>query len=263
MLRSFRLRSTDLSTCLLFCRDALSLSLLRGSAAGGLLCVGESGGCSELHLAGAAAAAASLPAPVPAALPYPFLTYGVSNLRTSARHAGRHGGQPLALAAEADASQEAHFLLPGSAGGVRLLHLFRRNPTVSLTLGLASPEQGAQLLCAVLGMRVLAGQEAALARPRAGRHSLVLAGPGQEPHNTTSLVLEQWEAGGASSSNSSSGCALAPEEQATLCVAVPDTRAALQQCLGLGLPTTPLSSAGSFVTELMDGSCSLHCVQAR
>ena len=255
MLRSLRVGTSDLASALLFAKDALSLPLLAGGAAAGSAALREGAGCA-LALA---AQLASPPPPAPQQpqlLRYPFLTYGVSNLRTSARHAARHGGSALPLHPGALPAAEAAFALPGATAGVRLLHLFRRNPAVSVTLGLADPPAAARLLAAVLGLRQLEGAAAALACPRAGRASLVLAAPGAEPHNSTSLVLE------ALGSASGEGAAAALEEGAALTLATPDAAEALRQCRALGVPTSPPSASGSFVALLLDGGYSLHCVQA-
>ena len=244
MLKSLRVRTADLAAALLFSRDALSLPVVAGGALQGFAAVREGAGCELALHAGAAPAAA--PA---AALRYPFLTYGVSNLRTSARHARRHGGAAVLPAAGAE---EASFALPGAAAGVRLLHLFRRNPAVSVTLGVADPEAGARFFCAALGMRQLEGEEAALACPRAGRPSRVLAALGAQPHNTSSLVLEAWQG----SSNEGAGV----DEEAALTLATADATAALRACHQRGLLTSTPSASGSFVA-LLEGGYSLHVIQ--
>jgi hypothetical protein len=260
MLRSLRVATSDLPAALLFCRDALSLPHLAAPPAGAATAQRPGTFCCELALRAHDTAAAATAA-APGLLRYPFLTYGVSNLRTSARHAARHGGVALPPgssgsggggAASAAAATEAAFALPGATAGVRLLHLFRRNPAVSVTLGLAEPARGAALLGAALGLRVLGGAEAALAAPRAGRASIVLAAPGAQPHNTTSLVLEALEGGSADGS--------ALEESAVLTLATADPAGALAACRAASLPTSTPSASGSFVALLLDGGYSLHCV---
>jgi len=265
MLRSLRLSTSDLASALLFGRDALCLPLASGGLAQGAAVLREGTGCCELALHQGAAPAPAPPAPLH--LRYPFLTFGVSNLRTSTRHAMRHGGAALlqrpasappapapAPAPAAPAPTEAAFALPGATAGVRLLHLFRRNPAVSVTLGLADPAAGARFFTAALGLRVLEGPEAALACPRMGRASIVLAAPGAQPHNTTSLVLEALGGG--------SGSGAEPmEEGAVLTLAMADVAGALAACRALGVPTSPPSASGSFVALVLDGGYSLHCVQ--
>jgi catechol 2,3-dioxygenase-like lactoylglutathione lyase family enzyme len=274
MLRALRVHTNDLASSILFGRDALGLSL--SGAPVPLTATLSEGACCALSLyaggggeAGSGGSGGGVPA---VGLGYPFLTYGVSNLRTSARHARRHGGVGLG---EVGAG-EALFSLPGArpgrlgGGGVRLLHAFRRNPAISVTLGVGDPGAAAQFFCAALGMRVLEGEEAALACPRPARGALVLVGPTEEPHNTTSLVLEASGCPGARAAEELpqggkeagfAGMEEAGEEggEATLVLSLPDTARALRVCRELGLPTTAPSARGSFLAILSDGGYSLYC----
>ena len=239
MLRRFRIPTSELSLAVSFCKDALNLRVLHGGVEEGQATLSEGNSC-ELTLVGT-------PRPVPtsqplsfATLPYPFLTYGVSNLKTSIRHAKRHGGEALF---SGPAPGEAAMYLPGGSGfGFQSLHLFRRNPCVNVTLGVCDPTSAASVLVRALGMRVLDGKAGEEAHARVGRGALVLAGSENAPHNTTSLVLEPLGRGAAGTPSHS----IIPE--ATLTVEVADPGAAIRVFDAAGIPTSsPSRDSQSFV----------------
>jgi catechol 2,3-dioxygenase-like lactoylglutathione lyase family enzyme len=85
-----------------------------------------------------------------------------------------------------------HFLDPVGRS-MRVLHLFRRNPTLSITLGVASIDTSRRLYQGVLGMRELSTEELVglylpLPPPPPLRRLALTLG---DPHSTTSVVLEE------------------------------------------------------------------------
>jgi hypothetical protein len=255
--------TSDLAGCIAVAVSAFGWRLLEGSAASaagaslgsappgssaGDALRGSLGGSSAL-LSLRAAAAAPLP-PAPAPLCYPFLTVGVSNLRTAARLAAREGasvvgagagggggGAPLAAGAT-----EAVFALPGGGPALRVLHLFRRNPVVSVTLGAADAGAAAAFFEGAFGLARLRAGGAAEAQPRPERRSEVLAFGA--PHNTTCLVVE--EAAAAAGGGAERGALV-------LSVEARDVARARAAFLDKGLPTSEPGAAGSFVAMCPDG----------
>jgi hypothetical protein len=222
-----------------------------GAAAG----AAGSGSSCVLSLRAAQGGGASVAlVPRGAALRYPFLTFGVSNLRTAARLAGKEGGgvfggggggAPLATGA-----REAVFVLPGGSPAVRVLHLFRRNPAVSVTVGAADAGGAAAFFAGALGLARLgdgAGAGAAEAHPRQGMRSEVLAFGA--PHNTTCLVVEEAMAGGAGWEEEGGG----GEGALVLSVEASDVVHARAAFLERGLPASEPSASGSFVALCPNG----------
>ena len=259
--------TSDLAGCIAVAVSAVGWRLLEGSAAsaaGALLgsappgssagdaLRGSQGGSSALLSLRVAAAAAPLP-PAPAPLCYPFLTVGVSNLRTAARLAAREGarvagaggGEPLAAGAT-----EAVFALPGGGPALRVLHLFRRNPVVSVTLGAADAGAAAAFFEGAFGLaRLRAGAGgAAEAQPRPERRSEVLAFGA--PHNTTCLVVEEEAAAAAAAAAAGGG---AERGALVLSVEARNVARARAAFLDKGLPTSEPGAAGSFVAMCPDG----------
>jgi hypothetical protein len=254
--------TSDLTGSIAVCVSALGLRLLEGSAVAGKATLGTAGDALRAPAAGGSSAMLSLRVAAgggaatpfvggaPAELRYPFLTFGVSNLKTAARLAakegsGVHGGGGGPLAAGA---REAVFSLPGGGPALRVLHLFRRNPAVSVTLGAADPGAAADFFAGALGLRRL-GAGAAVdgaeeAHPRPGLRSEVLASGA--PHNTTCLVVEQLGAGAGAARDEGEGAL-------TVGVEVGDVARARAAFLERGLPASQPSAAGSFVALCPDG----------
>lgn len=122
----------------------------------------------------------------------PFLTFCVSNMRTSARHAARLGGAVLPPDAAAPLPDGEGVFVDPSGRATRVIHRFRRNPLVSLTLRVANVDDAAHFFRAALGLRVLDASEAAEALPRAGARAGAVLAFGAA-HNTTALVIERAE----------------------------------------------------------------------
>ena len=119
---------------------------------------------------------------------FPFLTFGVSNLKTSSRHAQRKLGNVI------DHSESEAVFIDPDGNGLRVLHLFRRNPAVSITLGVKSIENSKELYINLLGMRQgTREEEAVMHLPDNNRkeEELQLALSFGDPHNTTSLLINQ------------------------------------------------------------------------
>lgn len=251
MLRRIAYKTRDLGGSVLFAKDALLLKQLVHVE--GRATFGDGQSC-ELGMVGSAAPPPSTPSPSALALRYPFLTYGVSNLKTCMRHAKRHGGE--AVVVSGSPAVEATLSLPGGGGvGVRALHLYRRYPAVSVTLGVPHPAQAAQFLQGALGMWRVEGEGVKEAHTREGRgESWVLCAPGCQPHNTTTLVLEP-----CTTNELEGGSVVHPEEEeVTLTVGVKDLPAALAAFNAAGVPTS--SAQHSFVA-LYSGAYLMHVVQ--
>jgi len=119
---------------------------------------------------------------------FPYLTFGVSNLKTSSRHAKRKLGNVI------DHSESEAVFIDPDGNGLRVLHLFRRNPAVSITLGVKSIENSKELYINLLGMRQGTREEEAvmhLPDNNSKHEELQLALSFGDPHNTTSLLINQ------------------------------------------------------------------------
>ncbi len=158
---------------------------------------GHDEGCECVVVMATAEAPAAAPASAP--LLYPYMTVGVSNLKTAARKAKRWQGNVVgelqpAYAADSTtgaAAQPASAVFVDPAGNAsRVLHLFRRNPIVSVTLGVYGLETAVAFFTAVLGMRHVSKAELpSLCLPPSSTERVALAyGP---VASTTSVVLER------------------------------------------------------------------------
>jgi len=251
MLRRIAYKTRDLAGSVLFAKDALLLKQLLHVE--GRATFGDGQSC-ELGMVGSGTTPPlTPPSTQPLTLRYPFLTYGVSNLKTCMRHAKRHGGEAAVVSGLP--AVEAMLSLPGGgAVGLRALHLYRRYPAVSVTLGVPHPAQAAQFLQDALGMWRVEGEGVKEAHTREGRgESLVLCAPSCQPHNTTTLVLEPCTA----SELEGGGVVHPEEEEVTLTVGVKDLPAALSAFNAAGVPTS--SAQHSFVA-LYSGAYLLHVV---
>jgi len=245
MLRRLRIPTSDLSQAISFSIDALGLRLIRGGVQEGRATLNEGNSC-ELTLIRAVSDLDSLATqPLSSStLQYPFLTFGVSNLKTAVRQAKRHGGG--AYFAE-DVSGEATMYLPGCGLGFRSLHLFRRNPCVNVTLGVSDPAGAAKILVDALGMRILDDKSCEEAHGRTQRGALALSGSANAPHNTTSLVLEPLE------KDNTGNFPQPNHHEVTLTVEVEDPAGALRAFVAAGVPTScSTSDPGSFVALFCD-----------
>ena len=257
MLRRIVYKTQDLAGCVLFGKDALLLKQLVHVE--GRAVFGDGQSC-EFGVVSAASAPPTPPSPQPpppslsSSLRYPFLTYGVSNLKTCMRHAKRHGGEAVVVAGIP--AVEATLTLPGGGVGVgvRALHLYRRYPAVSVTLGVPHPAQAAEFFQGALGMWRVEGEGMKEAHTREGRgECVVLCASGSQPHNTTTLVLEP-----CSTRELEGGGVVHPEEEeVTLTVGVRDLPSALAAFNAAGMPTS--SAQHSFVA-LYNGVYILHVV---
>ena len=141
----------------------------------------------------AAAAAAAAKEEEKKKVSYPFLTFAVSNLRTSSRHAIRMGGSVVI-----PGTVESTFVDP-SGQMLRAVHRFRRAPIVSLTIGVADLQLASNFFVSSLGGRILINEDQiseALLRKKTNTNDNMGGGEGiaiawGEEHNTTLLVLEQ------------------------------------------------------------------------
>lgn len=271
----------DVAACSSFYATALGLRVLRevpGRVAvlggGGVGCEvmfraseaardrGEDGsangsGSADGSASGSAVAAQLPPQILPApALRYPFLTFGVSNLKTSSRHAGRSGGAVLPAAAGSQPSASEAVFVDPAGRCARVLHLYRRQPTLSVTLGVEDVAASASFFEGALGLRRAEGpEEEAEAHARqqdAGSSWLALAfAPRHTVDRTwTRLVLEQRGAFGATAPEGDAGRPL-------LALEVPDVHAARGAFLARGLPASPIGGAAggqrSFTALCPDG----------
>ena len=268
--------TTDLAGCVAVCASALGLRVLEGSptspsvslgaappgaTAGEALRASAGGSSALLSLRAAAAAgappAAPPPSPAPPALRYPFLTFAASNLKTAARLAAKEGCGVAGVGggALAAGAREAVFSLPGGGPALRVLHLFRRNPVVSVTLGARDAGAAAAFFAGALGLLRLgggggggggggAGALEAHARPGAGSEVLAFGAP----HNTTCLVVEQSGAPGGGGARAEEG-----EGALVLSVEARDVAHARAAFIERGLPASQPGAAGSFVALCPDG----------
>lgn len=198
-LTAVSISTPDMESHLGFCTEGLGMKPLVNSALARpprRRSFGHEEGCECVVTATVDAAAA---APPSAALLYPYMTVGVSNLKTAARKAKRWQGNvvgELQPAHAADpttgaAAQPASAVFVDPAGNAsRVLHLFRRNPIVSVTLGVHGLETAVGFFTAALGMRHVSEAELpSLCLPPSSTERVALAfGP---VAFTTSLVLER------------------------------------------------------------------------
>ena len=247
-----------------------------GLASAAILSAGDASSCCDLRIMTRAGVSAAAPTaagedaddndlgPRQIELRFPYLTFGVSNLKTSARHAQRKLG--AAVEAEAVAPESAagvptpcmHFLDPVGRS-MRVLHLFRRNPTLSITLGVASIDTSRRLYEGVLGMRELSTEELVglylpLPPPPPLRRLALTLG---DPHSTTSVVLEEV------SPQAAAGRRESDDKAPLLGFEVPaESLAGLHEAVALsGLEVSPFDAAEhrSFAVQDEDGYV-LHVV---
>jgi hypothetical protein len=125
---------------------------------------------------------------------YPYVTFGVSNLKTSSRHAQRKLGTVTQIESLGSQVNEALFTDP-DGNSMRVLHLFRRNPTISITIGVQSIENAKKLYIDLLGMRQGTSDEISVmhlpfVKTNDKGSDTRLALSFGDPHNTTSLLIE-------------------------------------------------------------------------
>lgn len=175
-------------------------------------------------------------------LMFPYLTFGVSNLKTSSRHAKRKLGNVM------DGSDSEAVFIDPDGNRMRVLHLFRRNPAISITLGVKSIENSKNLYVNLLGMRQGTPEEEAVMHlpvHQQGNVTSPLALSFGDPHNTTSLLIKE-----VSES--------IPSTETVICIDVP-----LQELIKLyndaskinGISVSPFDSSvdKSFLIEDPDG----------
>ena len=127
-------------------------------------------------------------------LTYPYVTFGVSNLKTSSRHAQRKLGTVTEIESLGSQVNEAIFTDP-DGNSMRVLHLFRRNPTISITIGVQSIDNAKKLYIDLLGMRQGTSDEISVMhlpyeKSNDKKSNTRLALSFGDPHNTTSFLLE-------------------------------------------------------------------------
>ncbi len=163
--------------------------------------------------------------------------------------------------------------------GMRVLHVFRRNPALSVTLGVPDVPAAASFFMAALGMRVVVPPELsevhappppppASGGAGAGADARVVLAFGPA-HNTTALVLEPLAApwGGAVPHGADGGSGDAQgvgvDAAPVLGFAVEDVAAAHARMVAAGAPTSPFAAGEhkSF-TAVAPGDYTLHITAA-
>lgn len=273
----FTLNVQDLEAGVSFYKDALQLRIRASGAKAALLGAVDATSCDVGLTQADAGAAAAAPEPKP--LTYPYLTFGVSNLKTSSRHARKHGG---AVKDEKEAVFSEHSSTPSpiptvpaqatfadpSGYACRVLHLFRRNPTISVTLGVGDVAAALRFYRDALQMRVVQAEEqgelhlplpilpsvtaataataatAGAAGAAAGNRVVLSYGP---VYNSTSIVLESAGLSGAASASASGasgeGQGKAEEQEdggPVLSLQVPDVPAAYAAVTAAQCDASPL-----------------------
>lgn len=141
---------------------------------------------------------------------------------------------------------------------MRVLHLFRRNPCISVTLGVTDVDASANLYQSLFGMRAITGPELLelhLPAVQSTPDTRIALGFGAA-HNTTSLVLERVGYSGAEICSNA-------DDAPVFTIAVPDLQAAYSKVTAAQLPATPFDSSKhkSFTCIDKDGY-TLHVTQA-
>lgn len=193
----------------------------------------------------------------PATLAWPYVTLGVSNLRTAARHAERLGG--AVLTDSSTHSPLAVFVDP-CGRALHVLHAFRRAPVVSVTLGVRNVAGMASLLCTALGFGVVPSNtiQGVTTQALSSTASVPLALGSGPLHSATSIVLE--DSCSRVASDSTECHARNTDTAAVLALDVADVVVARGVCTLNGLHTSSLKGK-AFVTLLDDSAIQVRQIQ--